>query len=174
MLPQSRGSTLETRAGSMTNESDRPEPRPSDDWTPSSTAEPPIEVSGGLSHEQMSAVTPGSLRSPIMAVPPPPVHPFGAPMLDFDVDLRLLARNGVVVLAVAAPFVAVGQVGLGLAAAVCTSGVLLMRRVGRGVAFGFGDGFVSYRSAPGWPRGVQEEYDVRWGSAGRRPTANQT
>jgi hypothetical protein len=24
-----------------------------------------------------------------------------------------------------------------------------------------------------WPRGVQEEYDVPWGSRGRRSTANQ-
>ena len=37
-----------------------------------------------------------------------------------------------------------------------------MARLDRRLRFGFAQGIIGYRSELGWPRGVQEEDDVRW------------
>jgi hypothetical protein len=134
---------------------------------------PAIESSDGLSPGQTSAVRVSMIRSPILAPPQPPMHPHVGPSFELIVDRRSLALHAMLVIAAAAPFVVLGLAGLGFAVAASTSAILGMRRISRGVHFGFGDGFVGYRGGLGWPRGVQEEYDVTWGSAGRRPTANQ-
>jgi hypothetical protein len=150
------------------------EQRPADDLDPGSPPGPTIESSDGLSPELTTVVRSTALRSPILepsASAPMPVE--DGPSFEWNVDRRSLAIHAAPVIAVAAPFVAVGQVRLGLAAAFCTGAILLMRWIGRRAEFGFGDGFVRYRGGLGWPRGVQEEYDVAWGSSGRRSTATQ-
>ena len=38
----------------------------------------------------------------------------------------------------------------------------VVRWIGGHVSFSFGQGFVGYRADLGWPRGVQEDDDVRW------------
>lgn len=113
------------------------------------------------------------LHSPILEPPSPPMHISDGPAFEWSIDRRALVIHAAPAIATAAPFVVIGQAGLGVAAAVCTSAILTMRWIGRRTQFGFGDGFIGYRGGLGWPRGVQEEYDVTWGSAGRRPTANQ-
>ena len=65
------------------------------------------------------------------------------------------------VVAIAAP-VAYLDVGWALIVGCLVAGALLVRRVGHRVGFGFGDGFVAFRSDLGWPRGVQEDDDVHW------------
>ena len=67
----------------------------------------------------------------------------------------------VVAVAVAAWFiaadvrVAIGVGSIGIAA-------VGIRWIDRQVSFSFGEGFVGYRADLGWPRGVQEDDDVRW------------
>jgi len=52
------------------------------------------------------------------------------------------------------------RVGLALAGIVGLAG--LIRTADRRLPFSFGEGFVGYRADLGWPRGVQEDDDVRW------------
>ena len=39
---------------------------------------------------------------------------------------------------------------------------LAVRRIDRRIPFSFGEGFIGYRADLGWPRGVQEDDDLRW------------
>jgi hypothetical protein len=52
------------------------------------------------------------------------------------------------------------RVGLALGGIVGLAG--LIRSADRRLPFSFGEGFVAYRADLGWPRGVQEDDDVRW------------
>lgn len=54
-------------------------------------------------------------------------------------------------------------------AAGTTAVAIAMRAVARRITFTFADGFLAFRKDESWPRGVQEEYDVRyaWPSTGR-------
>ena len=150
-----------------------PDERPADDLAPDSLPGPTIDAIDGLSPQHTTRVRSRTLRSPILAPSPRPMPVNDGPAFELIIDRRSLALHLAFVIAIAVPGVVVGQVGLGIAAAVCTAAILGMRSIGRSLQFGFGDGFVGYRGGLGWPRGVQEEYDVTWGSAGRRSTANQ-
>jgi hypothetical protein len=134
---------------------------------------PIIESADGLSPQPTTPVSSSRLRSPILDPAMAPMHVNDGPAFELIVDRRSLAIHASLVVATAAPLVVIGQAGLGVAVAVCTSAILSMRWIGRRAQFGFGDGFVGYRAGLGWPRGIQEEYDVAWGSVGRRQTANQ-
>ncbi len=48
-----------------------------------------------------------------------------------------------------------------------------LRAMAAGVRFGFGDGFLGFRSEAGWPRGVQEDDDFRWSWSAGRDTEEQ-
>ena len=67
----------------------------------------------------------------------------------------------VVTVAVAASFVAAD---VRVAIAIGSLGVVAIgiRWIDRHVSFSFGEGFVGYRADLGWPRGIQEDDDVRW------------
>lgn len=143
------------------------------DPDPGSMPGPVIESADGVSPEQTTLVTSTRLRSPILDPAQAPTPITGRPSFELIIDRRAVASQASVVVATAAPFVVLGQAGLGVAAAFCTSAILSMRWIGRRAQFGFGDGFVGYRGGLGWPRGIQEEYDVAWGSAGRRRTVHQ-
>lgn len=156
----------------MTDTADS-EQRSADDLDAGSAPGPTIEPSDGLSPDLTTVVRSTALRSPILEPPAVPMHVDHGLSFAWNIDRRSLAIHAAPVIAIGAPFVVVGQAGPGFAAAICTTAILTMRWIGRQSQFGFGDGFVGYRGGLGWPRGVQEEYDVAWGSAGRRPTANQ-
>jgi hypothetical protein len=115
-----------------------------------------------LRHEPVEpAIAPALLpETPIL----PPMTVARRVVLEFELAI-------VVTVAVAASFVAADArvavvIGsLGFAA-------LGIRRIDRRVSFSFGEGFVGYRPDLGWPRGVQEDDDVRWnwrGSAAGSP-----
>lgn len=85
----------------------------------------------------------------------------GAPILQPMTVVQRLEIAIVVAVAVAASFiaadvrVAIGVGSLGIAA-------VGIRWIDRHVSFSFGEGFVGYRADLGWPRGIQEDDDVRW------------
>ena len=112
----------------------------------------------------------GSVSAPILGEP-------GPEALGADVDPAIIAASAVdvpwstlrgvtvppttfaVPLGVATVVsILTGQPSLGLL--VCVTGWLGL--VSRRVRFTFGEGFVGYRPDPRWPRGVQEDDDVRW------------
>ena len=103
------------------------------------------------------------LRSPLLDAPPPPLsqHEVGdrVPSIVIPVAIRPYA---VLVIAIAIALSLVANAGLGLMAGVITAAAVVMRSVGRRVAFGFGDGFIAFRQGNDWPHGVQEEYDVHY------------
>jgi hypothetical protein len=81
-----------------------------------------------------------------------------------SVELAVALGVGVVAFVVSAdPRLGAGAAALVVAAA-------SVRFVDRHVGFSFGEGFVGYRGDPAWPRGVQEDDDVRWDW---RPRAGQ-
>jgi hypothetical protein len=71
-------------------------------------------------------------------------------------DLSIALSVGAVAL------VAFGDPQIGAAGAAVVALVALVRFIDRHVSFSFGEGFVGYRGDPAWPRGVQEDDDVRW------------
>ena len=76
--------------------------------------------------------------------------------------MAALRRPVALALLPAAP--ALTLVGWQFAVAVFAGAVVIRqidKRVRR-VPFEFADGFLPYRSQEGWPRGVQEDDDVRW------------
>ena len=93
----------------------------------------------------------------------PDVHPATPELQAIRVGRRVEPRIEVVIVATVAAAtlfaadarVAVMVGSLGLA-------VVALRRLDGHVPFSFGEGFVGYRGDPGWPRGVQEDDDVRW------------
>ena len=56
----------------------------------------------------------------------------------------------------------VGDVRLASMSGLLVCAYATLRRIDRWLPFSFGEGFVGYRSDPGWPRGVQEDDDARW------------
>jgi hypothetical protein len=81
-------------------------------------------------------------------------------------SLRHLPVRVAVVAGAAALAGAVGLISGDVRVAVmCGLGALLVASawtVDRRTPFSFGEGFVGYRPDPVWPRGVQEDDDVRW------------
>jgi hypothetical protein len=43
-----------------------------------------------------------------------------------------------------------------------TLAAIALHELARRVTFEFAEGFLAFRNRDGWPRGVQEEYDVRY------------
>ena len=114
------------------------------------------------------------LRSPLLDTPPPPLSQHDnddrVPSIAIAVAIRPYAVLVIAIaIAVAIAVSLAANAGLGLMAGVITAAVVVMRSVGRRVAFGFGDGFIAFRQGDDWPHGVQEEYDVRysWPSTAR-------
>ena len=66
------------------------------------------------------------------------------------------------VLAVGAMALASGDVGVSLLAGGAVLGAVVVHRLATVGRFGFGDGFLAFRSDAGWPRGVQEDDDFHW------------
>jgi len=76
--------------------------------------------------------------------------------------LRAFIGPSGLALLVAAPVLLLAGWQLALVAAlVAVVSRAIDRLVGR-ATFSFGDGFLPFRSQPGWPQGVQEDDDVRW------------
>jgi hypothetical protein len=67
----------------------------------------------------------------------------------------------IVAIAVAASFVA-GDARVVVVVGSLGFAAIGIRRIDRRVTFSFGEGFIGYRADLGWPRGVQEDDDVRW------------
>ncbi len=144
-----------------------------DPRTTASTAEDeeaPVTISVGAPALVELLRVVGSVSAPILGEPGPdaPATDVEPPVIAtsaVDVPWPALRRVTVpptafaVPLAVAAAVsVLTGQASLGLL--VCVTGWLGL--VSRRVRFTFGEGFVGYRPDPRWPRGVQEDDDVRW------------
>ena len=93
-------------------------------------------------------------------LPPLPV----AGRVQLELELAIAVAVAVMSFLVAADVrVAMAVGGLGIAA-------VAIRRIDRRVPFSFGEGFVGYRADLGWPRGVQEDDDVRWNWRGSAAT----
>ncbi|MEX1169417.1 MAG: hypothetical protein WEE50_04670 [Chloroflexota bacterium] len=76
--------------------------------------------------------------------------------------LRAFIGPSGLALLVAAPVLLLAGWQLALVAAVIAIVSRAIDRVVGRATFSFGDGFLPFRSQPGWPQGVQEEDDVRW------------
>jgi hypothetical protein len=87
---------------------------------------------------------------PVLEIPAIP-----AAKLVLAVAWALLPATSVLLLVGWLPAVMVGVVALGA-------------RAMRHATFGFGDGFLPFRAQDGWPRGVQEDNDVRWNWAAQQ------
>jgi len=88
----------------------------------------------------------------------------GGPGIAFEGVLRAVRPFVLPTIVVGVPFSFVaGGEWLGVALAMTIASVM-MRNMARGITFNFGDGFLAFRKADleQWPRGVQEEYDVRY------------
>jgi hypothetical protein len=96
-----------------------------------------------------------------LAPAPVPETPILTPTLQPMTVARRVELAIVVAVTVAAWFiaadmrVAIGVGSIGIAA-------VSIRWINRHVSFSFGQGFVGYRADLGWPRGIQEDDDVRW------------
>ena len=105
---------------------------------------------------------PGEPGAPSVAVAP---EDGDVPELEVPwASLRHIPRP-VAVLAVAGglgigPWLASGDVRIGITCVLAVGLFAWLRSVDP--PFSFGEGFVGYRPDPAWPRGVQEDDDVRW------------
>lgn len=135
----------------------------------------PALVEGWESRRQVEFVETRSIRpSPVERA----VAHLSSPLLDRqpvpDPGLRPLREDGppkgrlvrasvadVVPALLALPLVLVDWRWAAVAAGTLVGG-RLVRRFARRAPFGFGDGFVAFRAELGWPRGVQEDDDLRW------------
>jgi hypothetical protein len=115
------------------------------------------------------------LRSPIFdeRAPLPPTSGPGGQIPVLDV-LRAIGPYLIPVVVIGVPFLFVAGgdwvwvvVGLTIAA-------MALRELARRVTFTFAEGFLAFRNRDEWPRGVQEEYDVRysWPSSGSASTGS--
>jgi hypothetical protein len=77
-------------------------------------------------------------------------------LLSRRADLSIALSVGLVAL------VASDDPRIGAAGAAVVALAAVVRFIDRHVSFSFGEGFVGYRGDPAWPRGVQEDDDVRW------------
>ncbi len=59
-------------------------------------------------------------------------------------------------------WLATGDAAFGVWSGLCAWFVSGLRSASRHVSFSFGEGFLGYRPDPKWPRGVQEDDDLRW------------
>ncbi len=110
------------------------------------------------------AVAPVSrIRSPIMEhrsfEPLPPDEDRPALLLP---PLRALVGPSRFALLVALPLLLLVTWQAALGGAVIAAAARELRRRADRMTFSFGEGFLPYRSQAGWPRGVQEDDDVRW------------
>jgi hypothetical protein len=110
------------------------------------------------------------LRSPLLDAPPRPLsQPDNGDRIPSIAIPVAIGPYAVLVIAIAIAGSLAANPGLGLIAGVITAAAVVMRSVGRRIAFGFGDGFMAFRQGNEWPHGVQEEYDVQysWPSTAR-------
>ncbi len=96
-----------------------------------------------------------------LAPAPVPETPILTPILQPMTVAQRVELAVVVAVAVAAWFIAADvRVAIGVGAiGIAAVGI---RWIDRHVSFSFGQGFVGYRADLGWPRGIQEDDDVRW------------
>lgn len=102
-----------------------------------------------------------------MPIPPQPGAGAGLRVEAVDV-LRAFGPYLVAIFAIALPFLAVAGGDWVWVVIGFTAAAIVMRELAQRVTFTFGEGFLAFRNRDDWPRGVQEEYDVRytWPSAG--------
>lgn len=103
----------------------------------------------------------------VMARPGDELAPDGSPPIDVSIRWPAGLTIGVPPMLFATSIaiaVSIAQhdlvAGLFVAAVVAAAAVL--RNASRRATFTFGEGFLGYRSDMGWPRGVQEDDEVRW------------
>ena len=111
----------------------------------------------------------GRMRSPVMARAPEASIPRGEPIPIEMPSIRAVVGLLAWSLVPALPMLA----RVGWQQALVTAVVALLARETRlranGASFSFGEGFLGYVARDGWPRGVQEDDDVRWNWSTVRP-----
>jgi hypothetical protein len=116
-------------------------------------------ISAPIHHDPPPALEGPGPGEPVLVEPPPALDMASLVVPDWPfrrVDVELAAA------ALVAVWLATGDIRLGLlcGALVCASAAL--RSIDRRISFSYGEGFIGYRPDPAWPRGVQEDDDVRW------------
>ena len=76
-------------------------------------------------------------------------------------ELRALLTHGEIVLGVSALAIVTAILPLVLVP-LAAAAMVGIRALGRRAHFGFGDGFLGFDDRVRWPRGVQEDDEVRW------------
>jgi hypothetical protein len=129
---------------------------------PRTPGEPQSEPS--LVGEEPVLVRPvAHVRSPLFdeRAPLPPTGDAGGHIATFDV-LRAVGPYLIPVIAIGVPFLYVaGGDWLWVVGGV-TLAAIALHELAQRVSFTFAEGFLAFRNRDEWPRGVQEEYDVRY------------
>jgi hypothetical protein len=88
--------------------------------------------------------------------------------------IRAIGPYLVPVVAIGVPFVAIAGGDWLWVVGGLTLAAIALHELARRVSFTFAEGFLAFRDGDEWPRGVQEEYDVRysWPSTGSASTAS--
>jgi len=81
------------------------------------------------------------------------------PMLDVT---RAIGPYLVTVVAIGVPFMAIAGGDWWWVVGGLTLVAIALHELARRVSFTFAEGFLAFRNGDEWPRGVQEEYDVRY------------
>jgi hypothetical protein len=113
----------------------------------------PVET--GEPREPAEPVDPGTAP----AIPPerPTLQPLSLPpRVELERELAIA-----VAVAIVSSFVA-SDIRVAIVVGSLAFATVGIRRIDRRLSFSFGEGFIGYRADLGWPRGVQEDDDVRW------------
>lgn len=96
----------------------------------------------------------------------PPIRGGPSPSLEYDYSIVLVPRamisKAILALVIGTVPYVLGQIHLVVPTIVAAAATMLIRDAASRVTFTFADGFLAFRQAVEWPRGVQEEYDVTW------------
>jgi hypothetical protein len=114
------------------------------------------------------------IRSPLLDAPPPraPRSSAGG-RIPVGVVIRAIGPAVAAFVLFGGPFLAVaGGDWLIVAVAMAVAAVLLHKLALR-LTFTFAEGFLGFRQAEAWPRGVQEEYDVAYSWPSRSLSAGR-
>jgi hypothetical protein len=104
----------------------------------------------------------GHLRAPLLGDRPPDRDgPSSEPIDRKRPTVQQLRQQAIVIAAVAISIV-FDDWGLLVIALLLAASVATLRQVDLRSVLSFGDGFLGYRSHTDWPRGVQEDDDLRW------------
>ena len=88
--------------------------------------------------------------------------------------IRAIGPYLVPVVAIGVPFIAIAGGDWLWVVGGLTLVAIALHELARRASFTFAEGFLAFRNGDEWPRGVQEEYDVRysWPPSGSAPTGS--